>query len=128
MDVDEIRPILMALYAAVDSPECEYAHQWEEGDLILSNNLVVAHRTGPGAHASVEEVGTLHSLRIIGVMIVQAECYWLYHLPIITSMLLLMPLSDRTTCDAQVGVTPAHLLARLLMPLTDRTTCDARLS
>lgn len=58
MDVEQIRPILMAIYDALDSPECEYAHQWEEGDLILSNNLTVAHRTGPGAHASVEEVGT----------------------------------------------------------------------
>ena len=59
MNVEEIRPILMALYAALDSPECEYAHQWAEGDLILSNNLTVAHRTGPGAHAPVEQVGTL---------------------------------------------------------------------
>ena len=49
----------MALYAALDSPACEYAHQWEKGDLILANNLTVAHRTGPGAHASVDEVGTL---------------------------------------------------------------------
>ena len=62
MQVDEMRPILMALYAALDSPECEYAHQWEAGDLILSNNLAVAHRPGPGAHAPVEEVGTLHYL------------------------------------------------------------------
>lgn len=68
MEVDEIRPIMLALYAALDCPECEYAHQWEEGDLILSNNLTVAHRTGAGAHMSVEQVGlrVLHRVTVMG--------------------------------------------------------------
>ena len=49
-------------------PECEYAHQWEEGDLIVSNNLTVAHRTGAGAHASTDEVGlrVLHRVTVMG--------------------------------------------------------------
>ena len=64
MSVNEMRPILTALYAALDSPECEYAHQWEEGDLILANNLTVAHRTGDGAHDPPEKVGTLKLVRV----------------------------------------------------------------
>jgi alpha-ketoglutarate-dependent taurine dioxygenase len=68
MEAGEIRPIMLALYAALDSPECEYPHQWEEGDLILANNLTVAHRTGPGAHASAEEVGlrVMHRVTVMG--------------------------------------------------------------
>ena len=50
----ELQSVMRTLYAAVDRPCCQYEHEWEAGDLIVSNNLSVAHRAGEGANAPPE--------------------------------------------------------------------------
>ena len=40
--------------ALLDDPAVSYSHKWREGDVVIIDNLAVAHKAAPGAHAAVE--------------------------------------------------------------------------
>jgi len=44
----EMDPFFCAFSDLLDSPEVSYSHNWEEGDVIIIDNLAVAHRAAPG--------------------------------------------------------------------------------
>lgn len=46
--------------AILDLPEICYSHHWCEGDLIVIDNLAVAHRAAPGAHNPASGLRILH--------------------------------------------------------------------
>lgn len=43
--------------AVLDRPDVSYSHKWSEGDVVIIDNLAVAHKAAPGAHVSPAEVG-----------------------------------------------------------------------
>ena len=53
--------------ALLDDPAVSYSHKWREGDVVIIDNLAVAHKAAPGAHAAVEATGLriLHRTTIL---------------------------------------------------------------
>ena len=46
--------------ALLDRPDVSYSHKWAEGDVIVIDNLAVAHKATPGAHTSASGLRILH--------------------------------------------------------------------
>ena len=48
----------------LDTPEVSYSHDWKEGDVIVVDNLAVAHKASPGAHTIESGLRILHRTTI----------------------------------------------------------------
>lgn len=46
--------------ALLDRADVSYSHQWQEGDVIIIDNLAVAHKAAPGAHLASSGLRILH--------------------------------------------------------------------
>lgn len=46
-----------------------YAHEWEEGDFLITDNLALAHEAAPETQYPVQEVGLriLHRTTVAGI-------------------------------------------------------------
>eukprot|EP00811_Abedinium_folium_P036446 NODE_9153_length_1443_cov_8.945289.p1 GENE.NODE_9153_length_1443_cov_8.945289~~NODE_9153_length_1443_cov_8.945289.p1 ORF type:complete len:370 (-),score=97.75 NODE_9153_length_1443_cov_8.945289:255-1364(-) len=51
----------------LDRPDLCYSHRWREGDVIIIDNLAVAHKSSPGAHVPAAQMGlrVLHRTTIM---------------------------------------------------------------
>jgi len=54
-----------AFSSLLDSPDVGYPHKWEEGDVIIIDNLAVAHKAAPGAHTLTTGLRILHRTTIL---------------------------------------------------------------
>lgn len=52
------------MLSVLSRPEVSYTHHWEEGDLIIIDNLAVAHKAAPGAHVKSSGLRILHRTTI----------------------------------------------------------------
>merc|ERR1719282_330369 len=50
-----------------DKDDISYAHNWQEGDAIIIDNLAVAHKAMPGAHKADSGLRILHRTTCLGV-------------------------------------------------------------
>lgn len=50
LEEGEADEILSSIYDVMDTEDEYYSHQWLPGDVIFTDNLAVAHKTGAGAH------------------------------------------------------------------------------
>eukprot|EP01051_Picozoa_sp_SAG22_P009294 SAG22_NODE_765_length_7393_cov_5.670003_4_plen_376_part_00 len=70
LEPTELEAGLAPLREAFDNPACHYDHEWRQGDLVVSNNLSVVHRTGKGVNEpdSLAEQGlrVLHRVTVLG--------------------------------------------------------------
>ena len=46
----EMDRFFSAWSAHLDRPDVSYSHKWQQGDVIIIDNLAVAHKAAPGAH------------------------------------------------------------------------------
>ena len=51
--------------ALLDEPSVSYSHKWSEGDVIIIDNLAVAHKAAPGAHTLQSGLRILHRTTIL---------------------------------------------------------------
>lgn len=51
----------------LDRPDISYSHNWQEGDVVVIDNLAVAHKAMPGAHKSSSGLRILHRTTCSGV-------------------------------------------------------------
>jgi len=54
-----------ALSDLLDHPDVCYSHKWEEGDVVIIDNLAVAHKAAPGAHDLKSGLRILHRTTIL---------------------------------------------------------------
>lgn len=52
--------------ALFDRPDVSVSHQWQEGDVIVIDNLAVAHKAAPGAHTASSGLRILHRTTVQG--------------------------------------------------------------
>jgi taurine dioxygenase len=62
---EEMEPFFSAFSDLLDSPEVCYAHKWAEGDVVVIDNLAVAHKAAPGAHTLESGLRILHRSTIL---------------------------------------------------------------
>merc|ERR1719491_2638152 len=62
----EVNGLMCDVTALCDRPEVSYSHRWEEGDLIIIDNLAVAHKAMPGAHQAKTGLRILHRTTCLG--------------------------------------------------------------
>lgn len=69
-DWSETKQILQEIFKEIvkDNRRLVYSHKWEEGDLIISDNLAVGHEATPETQKPREEVGLriLHRTTVEG--------------------------------------------------------------
>lgn len=51
----------------LDRPDISYSHNWQEGDVIVIDNLAVAHKAMPGAHKASSGLRILHRTTCAGL-------------------------------------------------------------
>ena len=51
--------------ALLDHPSVSYSHKWAEGDVVIIDNLAVAHKAAPGAHTLSSGLRILHRSTIL---------------------------------------------------------------
>jgi len=51
---------MLEITGILDRPDVGYSHKWEEGDVIIIDNLAVAHKATPGAHTAKSGLRILH--------------------------------------------------------------------
>lgn len=49
----------------LDDPAVSYSHKWREGDVVIIDNLAVAHKASPGAHTLASGLRILHRTTIL---------------------------------------------------------------
>ena len=54
-----------AFSALLDDPAISYSHKWREGDVIIIDNLAVAHKAAPGAHTLRSGLRVLHRTTVL---------------------------------------------------------------
>jgi len=57
---EEVNNLMLEITAILDRPDVSYSHKWEEGDLIIIDNLAVAHKAARGAHTTESGLRILH--------------------------------------------------------------------
>lgn len=63
----DMDPFFGAFSDLLDAPEVCYSHRWEEGDVVIIDNIAVAHRAAPGAHVKDSGLRILHRTTIHSV-------------------------------------------------------------
>ena len=53
-----------AFSAVLDRPDVSYSHKWADGDIVIIDNLAVAHKAQPGAHDLASGLRILHRTTI----------------------------------------------------------------
>ena len=61
----EMDTFFTALSEHLDRPDISYSHKWQQGDVIIIDNLAVAHKATPGAHTLAEGLRILHRTTIL---------------------------------------------------------------
>ena len=61
----EMDPFFCAFSDLLDAPEVCYAHKWQQGDVVIIDNLAVAHKAAPGAHTLESGLRILHRTTIL---------------------------------------------------------------
>jgi len=61
----EMDAFFTALSEHLDRPDVSYSHKWQEGDVIIIDNLAVAHKAAPGAHTLSSGLRILHRTTIL---------------------------------------------------------------
>lgn len=64
---DEMNELFVSFTQLLDRPELCYQHKWEEGDVVVIDNLAVAHKAMPEAHKSSAGLRILHRTTCQGV-------------------------------------------------------------
>ena len=54
-----------ALSEHLDRADVSYSHKWQQGDVIVIDNLAVAHKASPGAHTMKSGLRILHRTTIL---------------------------------------------------------------
>jgi len=55
-----MNPFFCEVTELLDSPDVSYSHKWSEGDLIVIDNIAIAHKAMPGAHIKSSGLRILH--------------------------------------------------------------------
>lgn len=63
----EMNQLFLELTDLLDRPDISYAHDWQEGDVIIIDNLAVAHKAMPGAHRVSSGLRILHRTTCVGM-------------------------------------------------------------
>jgi len=66
-NLEEMNKLFCDWTDTLDSPKVSYNHRWEEGDVVIIDNLAVAHKAMPGAHQATSGLRILHRTTIKGV-------------------------------------------------------------
>lgn len=61
----ELEPFFCGFSELLDDPTVSYSHKWEEGDVVIIDNLAVAHKAAPGAHIPDVGLRILHRTTIL---------------------------------------------------------------
>jgi hypothetical protein len=61
----EMDRFFAAFSAHLDRPDISYSHKWNEGDVIVIDNLAVAHKASPGAHTLSSGLRILHRTTVL---------------------------------------------------------------
>merc|ERR1711862_723304 len=64
---DEMDELFSNVTELLDQPEISYCHDWKEGDVIIIDNVAVAHKAMPGAHKASSGLRILHRTTCAGV-------------------------------------------------------------
>jgi taurine dioxygenase len=64
---DEMNRLFVDITALPDRDDISYSHHWEEGDVIIIDNLAVAHKAMPGAHKASSGLRILHRTTCAGL-------------------------------------------------------------
>lgn len=64
---EEMDKLFQDFTALLDRPDISFAHSWEEGDVIVIDNLAVAHKAMPGAHQTSSGLRILHRTTCAGL-------------------------------------------------------------
>lgn len=56
----EMDDFFQSVTEVLDRPDVSYAHDWKEGDVVVIDNLAVAHKAMPGAHKASSGLRILH--------------------------------------------------------------------
>jgi len=64
---EEMDEFFMDFTELLDRPDISYAHNWEEGDVVVIDNLAVAHKAMPGAHKASSGLRILHRTTCAGL-------------------------------------------------------------
>eukprot|EP00928_Gymnodinium_smaydae_P090950 TRINITY_DN7465_c0_g2_i1.p1 TRINITY_DN7465_c0_g2~~TRINITY_DN7465_c0_g2_i1.p1 ORF type:complete len:370 (+),score=58.73 TRINITY_DN7465_c0_g2_i1:120-1229(+) len=62
----EVNELMCDFSALLDRPDISYNHKWAEGDVIVIDNLAVAHKAMPGAHKADSGLRILHRTTCLG--------------------------------------------------------------
>ena len=62
---EEMDRFFGAFSALLDAPSVSYSHKWEEGDVVIIDNLAVAHKAAPGAHTLDSGLRILHRTTVL---------------------------------------------------------------
>lgn len=61
----ELDPFFSSFSDLLDDPSVSYSHKWQEGDVVIIDNLAVAHKAAPGAHIPDIGLRILHRTTIL---------------------------------------------------------------
>ena len=61
---EQMDPFFCAFSSLLDDPSVSYSHKWAEGDVVIIDNLAVAHKAAPGAHTLDSGLRILHRTTI----------------------------------------------------------------
>merc|ERR1719499_70960 len=68
-----------------DRDDISYSHKWEEGDVIIIDNLAVAHKAMPAAHQASSGLRILHRTTVKGMEPLDPPVEWGFPLHFDTS-------------------------------------------
>mmetsp|Transcript_134533 Transcript_134533/g.335666 ORF Transcript_134533/g.335666 Transcript_134533/m.335666 type:complete len:410 (-) Transcript_134533:484-1713(-) len=63
----EVNELMCSITDLLDREDVSYNHKWQEGDVIIIDNLAVAHKAMPGAHTADSGLRILHRTTCLGV-------------------------------------------------------------
>jgi len=61
----EMEAFFSAFSSLLDNPAVSHSHKWEEGDVVIIDNLAVAHKATPGAHTKAAGLRILHRTTVL---------------------------------------------------------------
>lgn len=61
----EMDSFFTALSDHLDRPDVSYSHKWQQGDVVVIDNLAVAHKAAPGAHTLASGLRILHRTTVL---------------------------------------------------------------
>lgn len=67
-NAQEMDDLFSTLTEMLDREDISYSHKWQEGDVIIIDNLAVAHKATPGAHKASTGLRILHRTTVKGML------------------------------------------------------------